>query len=160
MNTLLCVAILYTNVVGVTVIGTQQSQVAGTSKKPTNVVTRSRSTKEDEIVETRVISSASRGGRKKSCARGGRAKNSVRGGSSAMHGRVTRSGIQHRPAISAPPVAVHDPSERASTQEQGRQRPPRPVVPPRMPSQRIMNQKLSAPLTGPGSTADNEIIID
>ncbi|PWA78962.1 hypothetical protein CTI12_AA211880 [Artemisia annua] len=102
----------------VNIPGTQQSQVVGTSKKSTNVVTRSRRTTEDDIVETRIISSAARGGRKKSIARGGRATTSVRGGSSAMHGRLTRSGLQQRPAISTPPVAVHDPIERAPTQEQ------------------------------------------
>lgn len=83
-----------------------------------------------------------------------------------MHGRITRIGVQERPRISAPPVTVHQPSERPptqeqrpATQEQPRHRAPAPLVPPRMPSQRILNKKLSTPVTGPGSSVDNLIII-
>ena len=43
---------------------------------------------------------------------------------------------------------------------QPRQRGEANMLPPRMPSQRILQRRLSAPITGPGSSVGNEIIVD
>ena len=61
-------------------LGTQQSLVLGNTKRSSNVVTRSKRSNEDDIVETRILSLSARGGRKKSIVMGGRATHSVRGG--------------------------------------------------------------------------------
>ena len=101
------------------------------------------------IVETR-FQKPPRGGRIKRMARGGKQRSSVRDESSSMQGRTTRSGLCLRETRSEPAAHVQDAKEL----------PAKPRIPPRMPSQRLLLKKLSTPLTGPGSSPDNEIIVD
>ena len=89
-----------------------------------------------------------RGGKSRSESRGGSVRmqeTSVRGGSISMQGRTTRSAIQERQTRYDPPAPVQQP----------REIPAPPMIPPRMPSQRILLKKLSAPVEGPGSTPDS-----
>ena len=127
-------------------LGTQQSQIVGGTSKSMNIP-KGKTT--SEIVETRFMKPP-RGGRIKRMATGGKPRSSVRGGNSGMQGRTTRSGLQQRETRSEPAAHV----------QQRREIPAQPRIPPRTPSQRILMKKLSGPLTGPGSSPDNEIVLD
>ena len=119
-------------------------------------MTRSATTNDSQILETRTI----RAGRGKSF-RGGRGTLSNKGArsTSMVAGTGNVPGKFTRQTRSAEPQAVQQPGV-AQPLQQPRQRAAPQLLPPRIPSQRILQKRLSAPLTGPGSSVDNEIILD
>ena len=115
-----------------------------------NVVTRSKKTSESDIFETRTLrggrGTTLRGGRGTPSNRGARATSFV-GGSRHVPRMLTR---ETRSAEAQPVQPVQQPRQRGASQ----------MLPPRMPSQRILHKRLSAPVTGPGSSIGNEILVD
>ena len=115
-----------------------------------NVVTRSKKSSDNDIFETRTLrggrGTTFRGGRGTPSNRGGRATSFV-GGSRHVPQMLTR---ETRSAEAQPVQPVQHPRQRAAAQ----------MLPPRMPSQRILHKRLSAPVTGPGSSIGNEILVD
>ena len=118
-----------------------------------NVVTRSKKTSESDVFETRTLrgvrGTTLRGGRGTPSNRGGtggRATSFV-GGSRHVPQMLTR---ETRSAEAQPVQPVQHPRQRAAAQ----------MLPPRMPSQRILHKRLSAPVTGPGSSIGYKILVD
>ena len=121
--------------------GTQQSQVRGKGGNSNTVETRSKKHPRSEIFETRSNVA-------KKIARGGMS-------STKTSQRMTRSVVaQAVEQASTLPVAASQPVQAQ------RARQPAEFPPPRVRSQRILQKRLSAPITGPGSSKDNEIVLD
>lgn len=73
---------------------------------------------------------------------------SIRGGSIGFRGRLTKDAITGRQ------TRLDEPQ-----QSQPRERAPLQWIPLRMKSQRILHNRLSASVAGPGSSLDNEIVL-
>ena len=118
-----------------------------------NVVTRSQKSNDNDIFETRTL----RGGRGTTL-RGGRGTPSNRG---ERGGRATSfvGGSRHVPQMLTRETRSVE-AQPVQPVQHPRQRPVAQMLPPRMPSQRILHKKLSAPVTGPGSSIGNEILVD
>ena len=120
-------------------LGTQQSQEGGSG--------RSKKTNESQIFETRTIrggrGTSLRGGRGSSSNRGARSTSMV-GSSSVVGGRMARpTAVMPRQTRSA--QHLQQPTGRAASQ----------MLPPR-----ILQKRFFAPITGPGSSLENEVILD
>ena len=82
-----------------------------------------------------------------------------RGGSSATRGGKKRGTLTQSRFVA--PQARNEPTRATSAEPQARQARARPQpLPLRMKSQRILHKRLSAPITGPGSSMENEIVLD
>ena len=129
---------------------TQQSQVRGKGGNSNTVETRSKKHPRSEIFETRSNVA-------KKIARIGRTTTTLaRGGMSSTKTsqRMTRSVVaQAVEQASTLPVAASQPVPALRARQAAE------FPPPRVRSQRILQKRLSAPITGPGSSKDNEIVL-
>ena len=123
---------------------TQQSQVCGKAAVSNIVETRSKKHQRSQIVEVR----PSKAARTTTSGRGGNIRN-------ISSQRQTRSD-QPQPVQVPPTLAAHG----SQPVQAPRPRQAAEMPPPRTKSQRILQKRLSAPITGPGSSKDNNIVLD
>ena len=82
-----------------------------------------------------------------------------RGGSSATRGGMNRRTLTQ--SRFAEPQATDQPTRATSAEPQPRvARPRAEPLPLRMKSQRILHKRLSGPITGPGSSMEDKIVLD